>query len=142
MLSRILVGVDGSPGARKAAEFAIELARPSNARVILLAVLERPTVVPFGPLDVYAFARKESEEQLTATRKVLDEVAHELPAEQVEKRVELGTPAETICEQAEKLGADLVVVGSRGHGAVGRWLLGSVADRVVHLARTPVTVVH
>jgi nucleotide-binding universal stress UspA family protein len=141
MLSRILVAVDGSDGSRKAARFAIELARTANARLLLLSVLERPTIVPFGPLDGFAFSRMESEEQLTAVRKMLDEIGHQLPQEQVEKRVEFGTPAEVIVEQAQKLGADLVVLGSRGHGPVGRWLVGSTTDRVVHHSRSPVTVV-
>ena len=141
MLSRIMVAVDGSDGSRKAARFAIELARGENARLVLLSVLERPTLVPFGPLDGFAFTPMESEEQLSAVQKMLDEIGHELPHGQVEKRVEFGSPAEVIVEQAEKLGADLIVLGSRGHGPVGRWLVGSTTDRVVHHSRTPVTVV-
>lgn len=141
MLSRIMVAVDGSEGSRKAARFAIDLARSTRARLVLLSVLERPTLVPFGPLDGFAFTRMESEEQLGAVRKMLDEIGHELPPEQVDKRVEYGAPAEVIVEQAQKLGADLVVLGSRGHGPVGRWLVGSTTDRVVHHSRAPVTVV-
>jgi nucleotide-binding universal stress UspA family protein len=141
MVNRILVAVDGSEGSRKAARFAIELARSSNARLVLLSVLERPTIVPFGPLDGFAFSRMESEEQLSAVRKMLDEIGHELSPEKVDKLVEFGTPAEVIVEQSEKLGADLVVLGSRGHGPVGRWLLGSTTDRVVHHSHAPVTVV-
>jgi nucleotide-binding universal stress UspA family protein len=141
MLNRILVAVDGSEGSRKAARFAIDLARSANARLVLLSVLERPTIVPFGPLDGFAFSGMESQEQLSAVRKMLDEIGHELPPAQVDKRVEFGTPAEVIVEQADKLGADLVVLGSRGHGPVGRWLLGATTDRVVHHSRAPVTVV-
>jgi nucleotide-binding universal stress UspA family protein len=58
----------------------------------------------------------------------------------VNQIIESGAPAETICAQAEERNADLVVVGSRGMGAVGRWLLGSVSDRVVHLSKRPVVV--
>jgi nucleotide-binding universal stress UspA family protein len=141
MLNRILVAVDGSEGSRKAARFAIDLAQVSRARLVLLSVLERPTVVPFGPLDGFAFSRMESEEQLAAVRAMLDEIGRELPPDQVEKRIEFGSPAEVIVEEARAVGADLVVLGSRGHGAVGRWLVGSTTDRVVHHCRGPVTVV-
>jgi nucleotide-binding universal stress UspA family protein len=54
--------------------------------------------------------------------------------------VKVGPPAETIVETAHALPADLVVVGSTGKGAVKRLLLGSVADRVVHLSSVPVLV--
>ena len=141
MLNRILVAVDGSDGSRKAVRFAIELTRLIRARLILLSVLERPTVVPFGPLDGFAFAGMESEDQLAAVRAMLDEIGRELPADQVEKRIEFGSPAEVIVEQANAAGADMVVLGSRGHGPVGRWLVGSTTDRVVHHCRSPVTVV-
>jgi nucleotide-binding universal stress UspA family protein len=141
MLKRILVAVDGSEGSRKAVRFAIDLARGSQARLVLLSVLERPTVVPFGPMDGFAFSRMESEEQLAAVRAMLDEVGREMPQDQVEKRIEFGAPAEVIVEQAQVLGADLVVLGSRGHGPVGRWLVGSTTDRVVHHSRAPVAVV-
>src|ERR671936_1369072 len=99
MLNRILVAVDGSEGSRKAARFAIELARSSNARLVLLSVLERPTIVPFGPLDGFAFSGMESQEQLSAVRKMLDEIGRELSPEKVDKLVEFGTPAEVIVEQ-------------------------------------------
>lgn len=141
MLKRILVAVDGSDGSKKAARFAIELAKGEGARVVLLSVLERPTMVPFGPLDGFAFTHMESEEQLTAVRATLDEIGRELPADQVEKRMEFGTPAEVLIEQAKALGADLLVLGSRGHGPMGRWLVGSTTDRVVHHSPIPVTVV-
>ncbi|HYX92151.1 MAG TPA: universal stress protein [Myxococcaceae bacterium] len=141
MLNRILVAVDGSEGSRKAVRFAMELARLTQGRLVLLSVLERPTVVPFGPLDAFAFSRPESDEQLAAVRSMLDEIGREMPPDRVEKRIEFGTAAEVIVEQAHAAGADLVVLGSRGHGPVGRWLVGSTTDRVVHHSRVPVTVV-
>jgi nucleotide-binding universal stress UspA family protein len=141
MISRILVAVDGSEGSRKAAGFAVELARSSNARLLLLTVLEQPWVVPFGPMDSFVIGPKEDQDRVVAARKQLDEFSAALPAEQVEKHVEVGEPADVIVEQADKLSADMIVMGARGHSAVSRWLLGSVSDRVVHHARKPVTVV-
>ncbi|MFY0573054.1 universal stress protein [Cystobacter fuscus] len=83
-----------------------------------------------------------STEELAAVRRLLDEVAADLPSAQVEKVVEMGRPADTIVAMADKLGADHIVVGARGLNAGGRWLLGSVSDRVLQLAGRPVTVVH
>lgn len=141
MFNRILVALDGSEGSKKAANFAIDLARATGAKLVLLSVLEQPTLVPFGPLDAYAFGHKEADRQVGEIRTMLDSISHDLPADRVERRVEFGIPADVICEQAEKIGVDLVVIGSRGHTPTQRLLLGSVSDRVVHHARVPVTVV-
>jgi nucleotide-binding universal stress UspA family protein len=141
MVSRILVAVDGSENSQKAAQFATSMARATGARLLLLTVLERPWMVAFGPLDAYAVGPGESDEQVAAAHKQLDDIGREFPEDRLEKHVELGDPAEVICEQAGKLGADLVVVGARGQGAVSRWLMGSVSDRVVHHCPVPVTVV-
>ncbi|MBM4379962.1 MAG: universal stress protein [Deltaproteobacteria bacterium] len=51
-----------------------------------------------------------------------------------------GSPADQLLAAAQEKGASLVVVGTTGRGAAGRLLLGSVADRVVHLAPLPVLV--
>jgi len=139
MIRRILVAVDGSDNSRKAARFARELAGALRAHVTLLHVIEPPTSLP---LEAYGLTRTQVYEgQLEAAAAVLSALAAEIPAGQVDQVIESGSPAETICAQAEERNVDLVVLGSRGMGAVGRWLLGSVSDRVVHLSRRPVTVV-
>lgn len=143
MIRHILVAIDGSEGSKKAARFAHDLAQQTNARLTLLFVLEPPQVVPFGPLDAFAVAAPpRSPEELERVRKLLDQIAADLQNQQAQKIVEIGRPADTICDQASKLGADLVVVGARGLGPGGRLVLGSVSDRVVHHAGRPVTVVH
>ena len=143
-IEHILVGIDGSEGSRRAARFAHALAVPLGARLTLLLVLEPPRVLSFGPLDGFAFsAPKLDEAHLASARKLLEEVGRDLPIGRVAHVVEVGDVADTLCSQAEALGVDLVVVGARGAASsAGRWLLGSVSDRVVHHARRPVTVVH
>ena len=93
------------------------------------------TVFRFGSLEL-PFVR------VADPDRVLDEVAADLPKAQVDKVVEIGRPADTIVSMAEKLGADHIVVGARGLNPGGKWLLGSVSDRVVQHAGRPVTVVH
>ncbi|MBF5043125.1 MULTISPECIES: universal stress protein [Myxococcaceae] len=142
-VQHILVGIDGSESSRRAARFAFALAEPLGARLTLLLVLEPPRVLSFGPLDGFAVAGNPMDPaHLAAARALLQEVGAGVPPERVAHVVEVGEPADTLCAQAEALGADLVVVGARGQAAAGRWLLGSVSDRVVHHARRPVTVVH
>ena len=53
-----------------------------------------------------------------------------------------GAPAEAIAEEGAASDVGLVVMGSRGHGAVARMFLGSVSDRLVHISSKPVLVVH
>ena len=141
-MKHILVAVDGSESSKKAAHFAEELAHQTGARLSLLLVLEPPTVAPFAPMDSYAVTRAgTSAEAMQAAKAVLDEIVRDLPRGQGESIIEIGPAAETILAKAADMAVDHVVVGARGLGRGGRWLLGSVSDRVVHHAHCPVTVV-
>ncbi len=143
MIGHILVAIDGSEHSRRAARFAHDLAQQTGARITLLYVLEPPRVLPIGFMDSAAFTTPHTDpKDIEAVRRLLDQVAADLPKAQVEKQVELGPPADTIVTVAQRLGVDLLVVGSRGLSLGGKWLLGSVSDRVVQHAGRPVTVVH
>ncbi|MBM7118913.1 universal stress protein [Archangium primigenium] len=143
MIQHILVAIDGSETSRKAARFAHDLAQQTQSRITLLFVLEPPRMVPLGFLDSELISTgQRSAEDMERVKRLLDELAADLPRAQVQKVVEIGRPADTIVEQADRLGADHIVVGARGLNAGGKWLLGSVSDRVIHHASRPVTVVH
>jgi nucleotide-binding universal stress UspA family protein len=143
VIKHILVAIDGSDSSRKAARFAHDLAQQTNARISLLFVLEPPRMLALGFLDSELISGSQrSPEELEAVRRLLDEVASDLPKAQVDKVVEIGRPADTIVAQADMLGADHIVIGARGLNPGGKWLLGSVSDRVVQHAGRPVTVVH
>ena len=60
----------------------------------------------------------------------------------VEKHAAIGAPFDVLVSVANDVGADLIVVGTRGHGAGKRMLLGSVSTKVVHHAECSVLVVH
>jgi nucleotide-binding universal stress UspA family protein len=141
-MTHILVGVDGSERSKKAAHFAVDLARQTGAKVTVLMVLEAPDVLPIAPFDAFVVTHNPKPgEVLERARKALDEFAGALPSGQVDRLVDIGHPADCILRQASEIGADHIVVGARGLSAGTRWLLGSVSDRVVHHARCPVTVV-
>jgi len=87
--------------------------------------------------EVEAEHRSHAEEVLREARAALGQAGAG-----AEVLVLYGPPAEALVEAAEERDADLVVVGSRGRGAVARVLLGSTTDRVVHVSTRPVLVVH
>lgn len=143
MIEHILVAVDGSEGARKAAAFARNLGKELGSKLTVLLVLEPIPMVSVGFADIYGLARRQpTDEELAHLQKALDEAAADYPADRVEKIIDYGTAADTICRVAESKNADLIIVGARGLGAVGRLLIGSVSDRVVHTAKRNVMVIH
>ncbi|MFL5344858.1 MAG: universal stress protein [Hyalangium sp.] len=143
MIGHILVAIDGSEHSRRAARFAHDLAQQTRARITLLYVLEPPRVLPIAFMESAAFTSPHTDpKDMENVQRLLEQVAADLPKAQVEKQVELGPPADTIVAVSQRLAVDLIVVGSRGLSLGGKWLLGSVSDRVVQHAGRPVTVVH
>jgi nucleotide-binding universal stress UspA family protein len=147
MTTRIVIGTDGSDDAVAAARRAVEVLA-SDATIHLVCVAEPPAVVSAGmesgfaggiatPQEVdtaWAGAISEAEQALEVTTSALGAVT-------VEPSVAQGDPGAVLCDRATDLGADVVVVGSRGRGAIRRALLGSVSTYVVHNAPCPVLVV-
>lgn len=141
MLKTIVAAVDGSASSRKAARFALELAQLAHAKMVLLAVVPPPEVLPFGPFNAYLVKTPAPEPaEVERVKAALAEIAAERPEAGAEQRIAFGHPADTICEVSRELDADLIVVGARGHGLGQRILLGSVSDRVVQHAHCPVTI--
>ena len=139
-MRHVLVGVDGSATSHKAARLGAEIAGRFAARLTLAYVVPRLLLPP----DAYGLTVAEVEaEHRTHADEVLGAAAAALgPGTSAERLVLSGSPAEALVEAAEAGEADLLVVGSRGHGAVSRVLLGSTSDRVVHVSTRPVLVVH
>jgi len=140
-MKRVWVGIDGSAASQKAAGMAAEIAGRFGAELTLVYVVPRlllpPDAYGLTVAEVEAEHRSHADEVLRSARGVLGAAGDRCRAE-----VLYGPPAETLAEAAAAAGADLLVVGSRGHGAVARVLLGSTSDRVVHVGTMPVLVVH
>lgn len=140
MLEKVLVGLDGSSTAAAAARFAMELAKPHGAKLLLLVVVPPiPMVQDFYGVGSVDLGRLE--EAGWAQARPVEEALREAGAD-VEASVRFGAPAELLARTAQEWGADLVVVGSRGQGVVRRVMLGSVSDRLVHISERPVLVFH
>lgn len=135
-MERIVVGYDGSEHARKALERAAEIARGANVTVVTaIHVLPHVGKGPgSGPVDRVEAAERRQE--LADAKAFLEQ--HGIETRAV---AGVGDPARVILEEAKEWGADLIVVGSRGLGAAGRLLLGSVSTSVVQHAPCDVLVV-
>ena len=144
MFKRILVAVDGSPGAGKALQLAAGLQRICDGELIVLTVYRHQ-----GMSDsAMAVGRPDDPENLDDTlREIAKDVAEkakttasESGATKVRAFVKMGPPARTIVRFAEEREADLIVLGSRGMGDFDGFLLGSVSHKVTSLADCPVLV--
>ncbi|MFJ7910709.1 universal stress protein [Kitasatospora sp. NPDC096204] len=136
---RIVVGVDGSASSRAALRWAVRQAALVGAAVEAVITWEYPAVyhwgVPVADVDdgvVAGYAGK------TLAEAVAEETGPQYPVE-VRERVEYGNAAQVLLEVAE--GAELLVLGNRGHGGFVGALLGSVSQHCVHHASCPVVVV-
>jgi len=137
-MGTIVVGTDGSKASNAAVAEAIDLARRLEAKLIVAAV--RPPVPDYLGEPLY---QERLSEDLARARRALDEARRLVEQAGVEAEYELleGDPAKEVAKLAEKRDADLVVVGTRGIGAVAGSLLGSVSAGVVRRSRRPVVVV-
>lgn len=135
MINKILLPTDGSVYSLKAAEYAARLARALRTEVSILHVSEyHPRV---KARELVEEERKMGEDILSKTKHVFDKASVSVEV----MKLEFGHPAEIICTIAERGGFDLIVMGEKGAHEIGRFMLGSVADRVAHHAPCPVLIV-
>jgi len=139
----IVVGVDGSPSARAALAWAVEEAERRNSRVVAIHVAARPWAagVAASPYGAYLVAEAQQQIEDEARKLLAQEVAHARGQAEVdiEQRLAEGPVAATLLDAAAA--ADLLVVGSRGHGGFAGLLLGSVGHACAHHASCPVVIV-
>ncbi|WP_250034206.1 universal stress protein [Paractinoplanes maris] len=136
----IVVGVDGSPGSRKALTWAAAEAADHGAELLVLNVWEHTLLPPAGSVSVSE--RMVPEPSQTTTEELLQVIKEELgesPPVPVKAHVRQGRPAKVLIDESG--GADLLVVGHRGHGGFSGLVLGSVSQHVAAYAKCPVTVV-
>jgi nucleotide-binding universal stress UspA family protein len=142
MFRNILVAVDGSADAQQALVQAIDLARSQNARLTLFsAVVAPPSVAYVGVSgDVTANLIHEAEAEADAT---LRTAVERVPADVSVTTVLSGEPVRpALVSQIAAGEHDLVVMGSRGRGALRSVLLGSVSHYVLNHSPVPVLIVH
>ena len=140
MYKKILVPTDGSEFAKKAGKHALFLSKVSGAEIVAVSVTENNFVNGL-PLDdeVYQLnqiLKERSEENLKEFDELNDD---DLKITHV---IREGSPARVILEVAQEEDIDLIVMGSSGKSGFDRFIMGSVADKVVNSAKCAVLVVH
>jgi len=130
---KLIVGVDGGGGGRDALELARLIGGEAGASALVVCV------VPYGPLPVDFKAL--DEDAAAEAEPLMQEAREQLDGLEVETRAfGGGSPAEVMTYIAETEEINLIVVGSPHRGAIGRVLIGSVADNLLHGAPCPVAV--
>ena len=140
MYKKILVPTDGSEFAKKAQKHALFLAGVSGAEIVAVSVTENNFVNGL-PLDeevkqLNEMLKERSEENLKEFDKLNENDV------KINHVVREGSPAKVILEVASEEDVDLIVMGSSGKSGFDRFIMGSVADKVVNSAKCAVLVVH
>lgn len=138
MFKNILLGVDGSTHAIKAAQVAGEMARKMQAdlRVVVAYDPIPPYLGEPNLQDTIAARQKDATEIIAGALQVIGKTPNEVKTEMLE-----GSAAEAILEVVKARGADLIIVGSRGRGKLAGLLLGSQSQKVIQHAPCPVLVI-
>jgi nucleotide-binding universal stress UspA family protein len=134
----ILYPTDFSTDARTAFEVACVLAGEGHGRLVVLHVERPPLATLGGTSGVPPLPNEYNGERL---REELQRVQPVRAGIAVEHRLEYGDPAAVILEVAQDIGADLIVMGTHGRTGLRRLLMGSVAERIVRKASSPVLTV-
>ena len=137
----MVVGIDGSPGAATALAWAIEYAPLIDAEVVVVHSMDVSMALP--PPTVGASPFVVDDALRAGMRDALHEWCAPLREAKVPYRAELyeGNAVGAITQLAEREGADLIVVGRRGHGGFSELVLGSVPHSLSHHATIPVVIV-
>ncbi len=134
-MKRILVGFDGSEGSEHALNRA-QMLIDEHGELILLAVV--PSSDDRSLVDADAYKKLKQKAENLVNQAISDLGPHDFT---ITGMVEEGDAATTIIDVANTLKCDLIVLGSKGTSEIGRYLIGSVANKVVQYAHKPVMVV-
>jgi nucleotide-binding universal stress UspA family protein len=154
-IKTILYATDMGDRMRPVFRYAIEMAKIHEAKIVMLHVLEPPSSGVLVAIDVYMpninakeVLKKGMKEALKKMQLRLnnfcedEHIKNPEDCEIISKvKVVSGKPAESIIDQAEKLGANLIVVGTNTTPSIGSNLIGSTARKVTQLSKMPVLVV-
>ena len=135
----IVVGVDESDPSTHGLRRAIELAEAMDAELHVVHALHVPGTLLAVLNQVPADIAQLEQAQRKTVWEVAEPVLEEAPV--AVKRIDLnGYPADALVEYAEGVGADMIVIGSRGRGELAALFLGSTSHRILHLAHCDVLV--
>jgi nucleotide-binding universal stress UspA family protein len=148
VIRNILVGVDGSENSDRALDFALDLAEKFNASILILNVSES-LAMGAVPGESLAYSGGNTAVFGKDLRKIHDEILSRnvarakavKPNVAVSSMLKEGDPALEIVNAAKEDSFDVIVVGHRGLGKLKELFLGSISEKVAHLAPCPVIIV-
>ncbi len=140
LFNKILIATDGSENTRNSVDYGVELAKISGAKLYAIYVVDTAAFASI-PMDaawenMYGLLKKEGEEAVA----YVNDIAKKEGVE-VESIILEGHPAEQIVKLTQDESIDLVVMGTLGKSGLERFLLGSVAEKVMRTSKVPVMVV-
>jgi nucleotide-binding universal stress UspA family protein len=145
-MKKLLIAYDGSDASKKAIELSLKCADPDDEIVILTVIPAELSKSAFTnmllpTIDLSSIVQSGSfkEKAMESLKKVAKEI--EGKVSKVDIAVEAGDPADEILLSSKKFESDIIIVGYKGYGKEGRFLLGSVTDKVVRHASKSVLVV-
>ena len=141
MYKKILVPLDGSPLAEAALPHAEAIAKSEGAEIVLLRVPMMPATEFFAREP--SIAVKIHEEEQAEAIKYINLKVEELKKDNIKVSAvtQDGPVPETILNVAEETHADMIAMSTHGRTGPARWLMGSVAERVVHSSKVPVLLI-
>ena len=141
-MRRILVAIDGSDGSMRALDFAARQAGLAPAAELHVLTIQ-PAAAANTAWEIYVSAERLQEIAAERSRDILASASERLKGANFGVQLEqlTGEPAETIASRAAELDCESIVMGTHGLGKLGVLLMGSVAQRVLHHATLPVTLV-
>lgn len=141
MIKKILVPTDGSDHARKAIEFASDIALKYKAKIYLLHVVTHEPKIPDSITELMGAEHIHESPSYVHLQivggkilKLAESEVRTRGVEKVDSVVVEGDPAKNIIDFAREEGVDMIVIGSRGLGGIKDLFLGSVSHKVSHLA--------
>jgi nucleotide-binding universal stress UspA family protein len=139
-MKSILIATDGSPSAQEAVAFGLGLAEEHDAEPVIVHVVPAVDVVPGAGFGMTAAHVHDVTELDWAPLEEAAEIAGHR-GKHVRTKLLRGDAVQQIVAYADSIDAELIVMGSRGHGAILNTLLGSVSHGILHAARRPVLIV-
>jgi nucleotide-binding universal stress UspA family protein len=141
MYKKILVPLDGSPLAEGVLPHALALANAEGAEIVILRVAADPAAeFAFSDPSLASDMVKDLEADTT---KYMSEITSKLKSQgaKISAITREGAIAETILAVADEVGADVIAMSTHGRSGMRRWLMGSIADRVVNHSHIPVMLI-
>lgn len=140
LIEKILIATDGSEYTRNAVDYGVDLAKSTGAKLLAIYVIDTAAFASI-PMDaawesMYELLRQEGDLAI----KYISEKA-EVEDLKIEGNLIEGHPADEIIKYSEKNSISLIIMGTLGKSGLDRFLLGSVAEKVVRNSRIPVLVV-